>query len=140
MKKIKAPIRSSESLNSHSSMSFEQGVCATGHPVSAEAGAWAIQQGGTAVDALVAAAFTSFVVEPASCGLGGSGHFSVYLAKENRYIGFDAYCRAPISATSEMFGIDNSRPENYYGHPRTVGNKAEHGPLAPAVPGAVAGC
>ena len=52
-------------------MSFEQGVCATGHPVSAEAGAWAIQQGGTAVDALVAAAFTSFVVEPASCGLGG---------------------------------------------------------------------
>tara|TARA_B110000014_G_C20097602_1_gene575595 strand:- start:54 stop:1784 length:1731 start_codon:yes stop_codon:yes gene_type:complete len=140
MKKLNEPIRSSQSLNSHSSLSFEHGVCATGHPVSAEAGAWAIQQGGTAVDALVAAAFTSFVVEPASCGLGGSGHFSVYLAKEHRYIGFDAYCRAPNAATSDMFGIDNSRPENYYGHPRTVGNKAEHGPLAPAVPGAVAGC
>ena len=59
MKKLRNAIRSSESLNSHSSMSFEQGVCTTGHPVSAEAGAWAIQQGGTAVDAMVAAAFAS---------------------------------------------------------------------------------
>ena len=103
MKKLNKAIRSSESLNSHSSLSFEQGVCSTGHPVSAEAGAWAIQQGGTAVDALVAAAFTSFVVEPASCGLGGSGHFSVYLSNENRYIGFDAYWRAPLSASPNMF-------------------------------------
>ena len=140
MKKLNEPIRSSQSLNSHSSLSFEHGVCATGHPVSAEAGAWALQQGGTAVDALVAAAFTSFVVEPASCGLGGSGHFSVYLANENRHLGVDAYCRAPHAATPDLFGIDKSRPENYYGHPRTLGNEAEHGPLAPAVPGAVAGC
>ena len=71
MRKLKAPIRSSHSLNTQSSLSFEQGVCAAGHPVAAEAGAWAIQQGGTAIDALVAAAFTAFVVEPASCGLGG---------------------------------------------------------------------
>ena len=135
MKKLKVPIRSSHHLNTQSHLSFEQGVCATGHPVSAEAGAWAIQQGGTAVDALVAAAVTSFVVEPASCGLGGYGHFSVYLAKENRYIGFDAYCRAPLSASPNMFELDMSHPATYYGHPRTLGNKAEHGPLAPAVPG-----
>tara|TARA_Y100000588_G_scaffold236925_1_gene250515 strand:+ start:2566 stop:4287 length:1722 start_codon:yes stop_codon:yes gene_type:complete len=140
LKKLKAPIRSSHSLNTHSDLPFEHGVCSTGHPVSAEAGAWAIQQGGTAVDAMVAAAFTSFVVEPASCGLGGYGHFSVYLAKEDRYIGFDAYCRAPLSASPDMYELDMSSPATYYGHPRTVGNKAEHGPLAPAVPGAVAGC
>ena len=140
MKKLNEPIRSSQSLNSHSSLSFEHGVCATGHRVSAEAGAWVLQQGGTAVDALVAAAFTSFVVEPASCGLGGYGHFSIYLANENRYIGFDAYCRAPLSASPDMFELDMSRLATYYGHPRTLGNKAEHGPIAPAVPGAVAGC
>ena len=140
MRKLKAPIRSSHSLNTQSSLSFEQGVCAAGHPVAAEAGAWAIQQGGTAIDALVAAAFTAFVVEPASCGLGGYGHFSVYLANENRHIGFDAYCRAPLDATPDIFQLDMSRPTTYYGHPHTVGNKAEHGPMAPAVPGAVAGC
>ena len=140
MKKLKALIRSSHNLNTQSNLSFEQGVCSAGHPLAAEAGAWAIQQGGTAIDALVAAAFTAFVVEPASCGLGGYGHFSVYLAKENRYIGFDAYCRAPLSASPDMFELDMSSPTTYYGHPHTVGNKAEHGPIAPAVPGAVAGC
>ena len=140
MKKLKAPIRSSHNLNTQSNLSFEQGVCSAGHPIAAEAGAWAIQQGGTAIDALVAAAFTAFVVEPASCGLGGYGHFSVYLAKENRYIGFDAYCRAPLSASPDMFELDMSSPTTYYGHPNTAGNKAEHGPIAPAVPGAVAGC
>ena len=36
--------------------------------------------------------------------------------------------------------LDHTRAPTYYGHPHTVGNKAEHGPLAPAVPGAVAGC
>ena len=95
MRKLKSPIRTSHSLNTHSVLSFDHGVCAAGHTVAAEAGAWALQQGGTAIDALVAAAFTEFVVEPASCGLGGYGHFSVYLAKEERFMGFDAYCRAP---------------------------------------------
>lgn len=140
MRKLKSPIRTSHSLNTHSALSFDHGVCAAGHPVAAEAGAWALQQGGTAIDALVAAAFTEFVVEPASCGLGGYGHFSVYLAKEDRFMGFDAYCRAPLNASPNMFELDHTRAPTYYGHPHTVGNKAEHGPLAPAVPGAVAGC
>ena len=140
MRKLNSSIIASHSLNTHSDLSFEHGVCAAGHPLAAEAGAWALQQGGTAIDALVAAAFTAFVVEPASCGLGGYGHFSVYLAEQERFMGFDAYCRAPLSATADMFELDPSQEPTYYGHPYTAGNKAEHGGLAPAVPGAVAGC
>ena len=103
MRKLNSPIIASHSLNTHWNWSFEHGVCAAGHPLAAEAGAWALQQGGTAIDALGAAAFTAFVVEPASCGLGGYGHFSVYLAEQERFMGFDAYCRAPLRATADMF-------------------------------------
>jgi len=38
-----------------------------------------------------------------------------------------------------MFAIDASKPMKYYGFPHTLGMRAEEGPLAPAVPGAVAG-
>ena len=38
-----------------------------------------------------------------------------------------------------MFEIDRTKPLKYYGFPYTIGMRAEEGPLAPAVPGAVAG-
>ena len=129
----------SNPVYSHTPVEVERGVCAGGHPVSAQAGARAMQQGGNAVDALVAAAFTSFVVEPASCGIGGYGHISIYLAREDRFVSIDAYGRAPLKATPTMFEIDRSIPVTYYGHPFTKGNKAMAGALAPSVPGAVKG-
>src|SRR6185436_5538059 len=49
------------------------------------------------------------------------------------------YVRAPGAARPDMFEIDRTKPMKYYGFPYTVGMKAEQGPLAPAVPGAVAG-
>ena len=57
----------------------ERGVVAGGHQLEAEAGVRMLRRGGNAVDALVAAACVGFVVEPASCGLGGYGRLSVYL-------------------------------------------------------------
>jgi gamma-glutamyltranspeptidase / glutathione hydrolase len=44
----------------------ERGVVACGHMQEAEAGAWMLEEGGNAVDAVVAAAFTCHVVEPDS--------------------------------------------------------------------------
>ncbi|MGH6717711.1 MAG: gamma-glutamyltransferase family protein [Alphaproteobacteria bacterium] len=114
-------------------------VCAGGHPLEAEAGALMLARGGNAVDALVAAAFVGFVVEPASCGVGGYGHTTVWLAKDKRFVSFDHYARAPKAAHSDMFDIDDRAPLHYYGHPITKGRKAELGFLAVAVPGAVRG-
>jgi gamma-glutamyltranspeptidase/glutathione hydrolase len=114
-------------------------VCAGGHAAEAEAGATIMATGGNAIDALLAAAFVGFVVEPASCGVGGYGHTTVWLAKQRRFVSFDHYARAPGRARADMFEVDRGAPFHYYGHPVTKGRKAEFGFLSIAVPGAVRG-
>jgi len=123
----------------HPLLEVGNGVCSTGHPVSAEAGVRIMQRGGNAFDALVAAAFTTFVMEPESCGIGGYGHISAYVAAKQEYLSVDAYCRAPGDARPDMFKIDTTLPPTYYGHPQTLGSEADIGWRAIAVPGAVAG-
>ena len=128
----------SRPLHTHTPVEGERGVCAAGHRLAAQAGVRVMREGGNAVDALCAAAFTAFVVEPASCGIGGYGHISLWLAESRRFVSIDAYCRAPLAARDDMFDVAPGSP-TYYGHPFTAGDRAATGPLAPAVPGAVAG-
>jgi gamma-glutamyltranspeptidase/glutathione hydrolase len=117
----------------------ERGVVATGHAAEAEAGVRMLAAGGNAVDALVAAAFTAFVVEPASCGVGGYGRLALFHAEARRFVTIDHYVRAPALARPDMFEVDPAGAMMYYGWPRVVGRRNEWGHLAPAVPGAVAG-
>jgi gamma-glutamyltranspeptidase/glutathione hydrolase len=117
----------------------ENGVVVGGHQLEADAGVRIMQEGGNAIDALVAAAFVGFVVEPASCGLGGYGRLSIYLGQRQEFITIDHYVRAPLKAHRHMFELDTESSWHYYGHPKTKGLKAERGYLSPAVPGAVAG-
>ena len=132
--------RRSEPVHTRTPVEAERGVCAGGHPAVADAGVRLMQEGGNAIDALVGAAFTAFVVEPAMCGLGGYVRISVYAPAHGGFLSFDAYARAPLAATPGMFEPDGSRPLTYYGHPRTTGDRAERGALSIAAPGAVAGC
>ncbi len=55
-----------------------RGVVAAGHPLTAEAGARVLREGGNAVDAAVAAAITSFVTESPLTGLGAGGYMLVH--------------------------------------------------------------
>ncbi len=54
-----------------------EGVVAAGHPLSAEAGARVLREGGNAVDAALAAMLTSFVAEALLTGLGAGGYMLV---------------------------------------------------------------
>ena len=54
-----------------------RGAIAAGHPLTAEAGARVLAEGGTAVDACVAAAFASWVTESMLSGPGAGGVFFV---------------------------------------------------------------
>ena len=119
--------------------SGSRGAVAAGHPLEVEAGLEMIRAGGNAIDAVVAAAFTGFVVEPDSCGVGGYGRLSVRVGGTGELVSVDHYARAPAGARADMFELDELRPPVHYGFPRTKGLQAEHGHLAVAVPGAVAG-
>lgn len=54
------------------------GVVAAGHPLTAEAGAWALREGGNAVDAAICAVLASFAVESPLTGLGAGGYMMVH--------------------------------------------------------------
>ncbi len=54
-----------------------KGIVAAGHPLTAEAGARALRDGGNAVDAAVAAMLTSWVAEPLLTGPGAGGYMLV---------------------------------------------------------------
>jgi gamma-glutamyltranspeptidase/glutathione hydrolase len=54
-----------------------RGVVAAGHPLTAQAGARVLGEGGNAVDAAVAAMLTSFAAEPLLTGLGAGGYMMV---------------------------------------------------------------
>ena len=129
----------SQSATSRAEVASDRGVVSCGHVREAEAGARIIQQGGNAVDALVAAAFAGFVVEPASCGVGGYGHMALFLADTHEFISVDHQVRAPAAARPDMFEVDLNQAKTYYGWPHTVDRANEWGATSVAVPGAVAG-
>ncbi|MDX6617670.1 MAG: gamma-glutamyltranspeptidase / glutathione hydrolase [Gaiellales bacterium] len=72
-----------------------RGAIAAGHPVTAEVGAGVLRAGGTAVDACVAAAFASWVAEPALTGPGGGGFLVAYDAARGRPLALDCFVAVP---------------------------------------------
>ncbi len=65
-----------------------RGAVAAGHPLTAEAGADVLREGGNAVDAAVAAVLTSFVTESPLTGLGAGGFMLVHAPDENVLLDF----------------------------------------------------
>ncbi|CAL5027090.1 unnamed protein product [Urochloa decumbens] len=84
----------------------------------------ALRQGGTAVDAAVAAALCLGVVSPASSGVGGGAFMLVRLADGTAVV-YDSRETAPLAASKDMYG----------------GNETlkARGALSIAVPGEIAG-
>jgi gamma-glutamyltranspeptidase/glutathione hydrolase len=68
---------------------------AAGHPLTAEAGARVLEAGGNAVDAVVAAAMVSWVVESPLTGPAGGGFLLHHDAREGRTRLYDAFVAVP---------------------------------------------
>ena len=89
-----------------------RGICAAGHPLTAEAGARVLREGGNAVDAAVAAMLTSWAAEPLLTGPGaggymlvaGAGHEPVLLDFFVAAPGGDSETRAELLAVDVSFG------------------------------------
>jgi gamma-glutamyltranspeptidase/glutathione hydrolase len=93
------------------------GMVATSQPLATRAGLRALERGGNAADAALAAAAVCSVTEPMSTGIGGD-------------------CFALVWRDGSVDGLDSAGPAPAAAEPRPV---AERGPRSVTVPGAVAG-
>jgi gamma-glutamyltranspeptidase/glutathione hydrolase len=104
-----------------------QGMVASGHLLSSLSALEILKEGGNAVDAALAAAFTVAVVKPDTCGPGGDLFALVYMKKNGKVVALNASGAAPAAATTEWF------------RSKGLSKIPTDGPLSIAVPGAVDG-
>jgi gamma-glutamyltranspeptidase / glutathione hydrolase len=114
-----------------------KGAIAAGHPLTAEAGARVLAEGGNAVDACLAAAFVSWVAESPLTGPGGGGFLLVHRARDGRSRLLDFFVSVPgaglgTETIREMETIDVD-------FDRSTTQAFGIGAASVAVPGTVAG-
>jgi gamma-glutamyltranspeptidase/glutathione hydrolase len=108
-----------------------RGAIAAGHPLTAEAGARVLQDGGNAVDALLAAAFTAFVTEGPLTGPLGGGFMLVHEPGGETTV-LDCFFAVPSDRLGEMEEVLIDFGDS--------GTQVFHmGPGSVAVPGVLAG-
>jgi len=108
------------------SIEARHGAVAAEHRLASAAGVEMLERGGNAVDAAVAAALATGVVNPSSSGLGGGGFAVIFDARHGRASTIDFRETAPRGASETMFVRADG----------TVDAEASKtGPLAVAVPG-----
>jgi gamma-glutamyltranspeptidase/glutathione hydrolase len=117
-------------------LSLMKGAIAAGHPLTAETGARVLAEGGNAVDACIAAAFSSWVAESPLTGPGGGGFMLVHRAGDGTTRVLDFFVTVPgLGArrleAAEMEEIDVAFPES--------SQAFRIGAASCAVPGAAAG-
>ncbi|MBI4324324.1 MAG: gamma-glutamyltransferase [Chloroflexi bacterium] len=105
----------------------ERGMVATVHREATAAGIKAMQEGGNAIDAAVAAGLTLGVVDGFNSGIGG-GCFLVIRLADGTVVAIDGRETAPLAASRNM----------YLRAGRADVRLSQAGPLAAAVPGALA--
>ena len=103
------------------------GMVATSHPLATQIGLDILKQGGSAVDAAIAANAALGLMEPTGNGMGGDLFAIVWDAKSKSLHGLNASGRSPKSLTREWF------------HENGFEKIPPYGPLPVSVPGAVDG-
>ncbi|MFZ2990675.1 gamma-glutamyltransferase, partial [Ideonella sp.] len=87
---------------------FQRQAVAAANPLAAEAGAQMLREGGSAVDAAVAAQMVLGLVEPQSSGIGGGGLMLVWDGRQVQ--AWDGRETAPAAADERLFLRADGRP------------------------------
>ena len=107
----------------------KHGMAATSQPLATQVAIDILKQGGTAVDAAIAANATLGLMEPTGNGMGGDLFAIVWIESEKRLYGLNASGRSPKSLTLEKL-------KKALGRRKTIPSL---GPLPVSVPGCVDG-
>jgi gamma-glutamyltranspeptidase / glutathione hydrolase len=120
-------------------MSSRGGVVASQSGTAARVGAEVLKAGGSAVDAVVATAFSLAAVEPWNSGLGGIGFMVVHQAGADRAEIVDFGPIAPYGLDPAAFPLTGHMRTELFTWPQVVGDRNMHGPLSFTIPSAVRG-
>ena len=85
-------------------------MIATANPMASRAGADILAQGGSAVDAAIAASLVLGLVEPQSSGIGGGGFMLHYDGKTHKIATYDGRETAPANTTPNHFMGTDGKP------------------------------
>ena len=113
-----------EGLTHRPYVAGRRGAVASAHPLASQAGLSMLQQGGNAIDAIVATAAALNVVEPFMSGAAGVGYMVIKPAGATEPVVLDFIGHAPGGATPDRFVEEGSK---------------DFGILSPLVPGSLAG-
>ena len=105
----------------------QNAMVATSQPLATQVALDILKEGGSAVDAAIAANAMLGLVEPTGSGIGGDLFAIVWDAKEQKLVGLNASGRSPKSLTKEVF------------KQKGLTTIPKFGPLPVSVPGAVDG-
>jgi gamma-glutamyltranspeptidase/glutathione hydrolase len=107
----------------------ESGVVSSSSAIASEVGVEILKQGGNAVDAAIATAFTMAVTWPGAGNIGGGG-FLIYHGADGESTAFDFREKAPLASTRTMYLDEDGNVRDNSNHDSL---------LAVGVPGTVAG-
>ena len=107
----------------------QNGVVSSSSAIASAAGVEILKQGGNAIDAAIATAFTMAVTWPGAGNIGGGG-FLIYHGANGEATAFDFREKAPLAATSTMYLDEDGNVRDNSNHDSL---------LAVGVPGTVAG-
>ena len=116
-----------EKFASRSEVIGQTGMVATSHPLATQIGLDILKQGGTAVDAAIAANIALGLMEPTGNGIGGDLFAIIWDAQSNKLHGLNASGPAPMNLSIDYFEQQGLKKIPAYG------------PLPVTVPGAVDG-
>lgn len=86
----------------------------TANPWASRAAWWALEQGGTAADAVIAAQWTLTLVEPQSSGLGGGAFLLYYDAATDQLLTYDGRETAPAAVASGRYLTADGQPQEWW--------------------------
>jgi gamma-glutamyltranspeptidase / glutathione hydrolase len=91
-----------------------EAMAAAADPRAVDAALEILRDGGSAVDAAIAAELVLSLVEPQSSGIGGGAFLIYYDAASEDIDGYDGRERAPAGATPDMLLDTNGEPLDFY--------------------------
>jgi gamma-glutamyltranspeptidase / glutathione hydrolase len=116
-----------KSFATRSEVIASNGIAATSHPLATQIALDILKQGGTAVDAAIAANAALGLMEPTGCGIGGDLYAIVWDASTQKLYGLNASGRSPQSLSIDYFRENG------------IERIPAYGPLPVSVPGCVDG-